>query len=310
MGVGRRIGLVGCGGWGRHILRDLRALECRVAVVARSEASRRRAAEGGADEIVAGLDALPEIDGLVVATPSVTHAEVVERLLGRGVPIFVEKPLTVDPASADRIARRAPERVFVMDKWRYHPGVLALAAIARSGELGPVLGLRSSRLQWSTPHGDVDAIWHLAPHDLSIALEILGTIPEPTGAAGEHAGRGESSLAGVFRGRPWLAFEVSSRHPGYRREVRLHCAEGIAELTDAYADHIAITRPVARPGVGAPPPERRPIPGDLPLLSELRVFLGHLAGGPPPKSSAAEGACIVRTIARLRELAGLDGPRP
>jgi predicted dehydrogenase len=307
---GQTIGLIGCGNWGRHILRDLRVLECRVAVVARSESSRARAAEGNAAAIVPDVEGLPAVDGIVIATTSASHAEVVESLLDRGVPIFVEKPLTVDPVSADRIAARAPDRVFVMDKWRYHPGVLALAAIARSGELGPVLGLRTMRLQLSTPHRDLDAVWHLAPHDLAIALEILGAIPEPAGAVGERAARGESTLLGFFRGTPWLAIEVSSRHRRYQRELRLHCAEGVAVLSDAYSDHLEITRPVAGTGMEPPPAEQRPIAGEMPLLAELRAFVRHLEGGPPPRSSATEGALIVRTIARLRALAGLDTPRP
>ncbi|MGH2726888.1 MAG: Gfo/Idh/MocA family protein, partial [Actinomycetota bacterium] len=112
------VALVGCGHWGRHILRDLKILGCRVPVVARSSESVARAEEGQADAIVEGTAELPELDGVVVATPTATHAEVVEALLAFGVPIFVEKPLTSDPGSARRIAALAGDRVFVMDKWR------------------------------------------------------------------------------------------------------------------------------------------------------------------------------------------------
>ena len=133
--------LVGCGRWGRHILRDLIALGCEVPVVARSEASIERAREGGAAEIVADIASLGAVDGVVVATPTSTHAEVVEEALGLGAPVFVEKPLTADVDSARRVAAIAPDRLFVMDKWRYHPGVRELARIAQSGELGPVVGI-------------------------------------------------------------------------------------------------------------------------------------------------------------------------
>ena len=75
-GVARRprmvVGLVGCGDWGRHILRDLVALGCDVPVVARSQESIARAEEGGAAEIVASIASLPTLDGAVVATPA-TH---------------------------------------------------------------------------------------------------------------------------------------------------------------------------------------------------------------------------------------------
>src|SRR3990172_4237793 len=97
------IGLIGCGRWGRNILRDLVSLDCEVVVVARSESSRSNARERGAAAICGMIDDLPPVAGLVVATSSPSHAEVVRALLERNVPIFVEKPMTVDAASAARL---------------------------------------------------------------------------------------------------------------------------------------------------------------------------------------------------------------
>src|SRR5262249_46632918 len=181
MREGTTVGLVGCGSWGRFILRDLLTLGCRVTVVARTEASRERA--DGAAEIVGSIDELPEVEGIVVATPTSNHAEVVEESLARGVPVFVEKPLTNDVAKAERLAGAADGRLFVMDKWRYHPGVELLARLAQDGSLGEVVGLHTTRIGWGNAHDDVDATWVLAPHDLSIGLEILGHVPEARGAA-------------------------------------------------------------------------------------------------------------------------------
>src|SRR5687767_15883213 len=101
------IGLIGCGDWGRHILRDLKALGCTVPVVARSPASVARATEGGADAVVGELDALGAVDGVVVATPTATHAAVIGALLPLGVPVFSEKPLCPDPHAARALATAA-----------------------------------------------------------------------------------------------------------------------------------------------------------------------------------------------------------
>lgn len=123
-------------------------------VVARSQESSARADEGGAVAIVADIASLPALDGAVVATPATTHAAVVEELLALGVPVFCEKPLTNDPIAAERLAALAPDRLFVMDKWRYHPGVLELAAIVRERRLGPVSGYarcRSGAIPARTP---------------------------------------------------------------------------------------------------------------------------------------------------------------
>jgi predicted dehydrogenase len=301
------IGLVGCGSWGRFILRDLVTLRCEVAVVARSDRSRATAHEGGAASVVRSIGELPDADGIVVATPTTTHAAVVEEALELGLPVFVEKPLTDDPAAADRLAAAAPDRLFVMDKWRYHPGVELLGAIAREHELGRVIGLRTTRIGWGNPH-EVDAIWILAPHDLAIGLEILGTVPEPRAAVADAAGGSVTGLVGVLGDAPWLALEVSARAIDRRREITLVCEEGVAVLQDGYSDRVQIMRgadPKAE-AIATPEPEQRPISTELPLLRELRAFVEHLGGGPPPRSNAAEGAKMVRVISQLRSLAGLS----
>jgi predicted dehydrogenase len=303
---GRTIGLVGCGAWGKYILRDLMTLGCDVAVVAQSDRSAATAREGGAVSVVRTVDELPDVEGIVVATPTATHAAVVSDVLERGVPIFVEKPLTDDPEAADRLAAAAPDRLFVMDKWRYHPGIELLAGIARDGELGPVIGLRTTRNGWGNPHHDVDAIWILAPHELSIALEILGALPEPRTAVADSANGYAAGLVGVLGDAPWHAFEVSARATVHRREIALVCEGGVAVLPDGYDDRVQVVRATDPHDMTMPEPEGRPISTELPLLRELRVFAEHLGGGPAPRSSAAEGAAIVRAIAELRTLAGLS----
>lgn len=299
------IGLVGCGSWGRFILRDLVTLGCEVVVVARSEQSSATAQAGGVTSVVRSIGELPAVDGIVVATPTTTHAAVVEEALEWGVPIFVEKPLSDDPADADRLAAAAPDRLFVMDKWRYHPGVELLGAIARETELGRVIGLRTTRIGWGNPH-DVDAIWVLAPHDLAIGLEILGTLPQPRSAVADWADGSAAGLVGVLGEAPWLALEVSARTIDRRREVTLVCEEGVAVLPDGYSDHVRIARGADPTDKTPPEVELRPISTELPLMRELRAFVEHLGGGPPPRSSADEGATIVRVISELRALAGLS----
>jgi predicted dehydrogenase len=290
------VGLVGCGRWGRLVLRDLRLLGCGVRVVARSDASRERARDGGADAIVAETAALGAVDGVVVATPIATHAAVVAEALTPGVPVFVEKPLCHDAAAAARLAELAPDRLFVMDKWRYHPGVAALRSVASNGRLGGVHGLRTVRVQPESYHEE-DAVWVLTPHDLAIALEVLGAVPRPLEARGQWTAKGLVTLHGLLQTeRGWHAIEVSERAQVHKRRVELHCDDGLALLGDGWDEHLLLHHEGREP-------ERLDAAGELPLLAELRAFVGFLAGGPPPKSTAAEGAQMVETIATLRALA-------
>ena len=299
------IGLIGCGRWGQFILRDLRNLGCEVSVLVKSEMSIERAKQNKASRIVASLAEMPKVDGFVIATPTVTHGEILEQLLRFDKPIFVEKPLTNTVASAQKIANLGAGQVFVMDKWRYHAGILALSALARSGELGTVLGLNTTRIGWGNPHLDTDAIWILAPHDLSIALEILGHIPEPRAAVAEVASEAVA-LRALLGQKPWLSLEVSARSQSWKRRFVLHCELGYAELEDGYDDFITIYRDQGNPRQQSPKAEQRFFGKNMPLLAELEEFVGFLEGGAAPKSGVQEGLLVVQTIAKLRALAGLE----
>ena len=176
------IALFGCGKWGKHILRDLKVLGCRVPVVARSTESVTRAQEGGAHQIYTTISELlrhEDLNGAVVATTTSSHYEVIDQIASsiKIIPIFVEKPVAPSAKQAWSLHQMYPNRIFVMDKWRYHPGVLALAEIVRSKELGRVCGIRTERLGWGMPHEDLNAVWHLFPHDLAILYELLRSTP-------------------------------------------------------------------------------------------------------------------------------------
>lgn len=305
MSTQMRIGLVGCGRWGKFILRDLVAQGCRVDVVAVGADSVRNAVEHDANKVVASLAALDAgLDGYVVAVPTVHHADVVNALIPRQRPIFVEKPLTNDPASAHQIARTAFGQVFVMDKWRYHPGVNLIAGLIQSRELGQLRSVQLRRLQWGSPHADVDPVWILLPHDLSIVLHLLGEIPEPRFASGLHEKGWMTSLSVHLGGTVPVAIEVSGQSMSRERLLAATFAQGAVMMSDPMADHILIQHGTGRES-GCKPLEKRHIDTRLPLYLELQSFVNHLRGGPPPLSSAADGAQVVERVAQCRALAGL-----
>lgn len=302
------IGLAGCGNWGRFILRDLKSLGCRVTVAARSTRSRAFAAEFGADHVVPSIGELPSgADGFVVATPTALHHEAVAALVAFGRPVFVEKPLTNDLDSARDLESRAPGRIFVMDKWRYHPGVEALRDLARSKELGPVRYIQTLRLGWSNPH-EVDAGWILLPHDLAITLEILGYIPDPVSAFAEYQSSCLSGLSGVLGRDPAVSVEVSAARASTLRRISVCFERGAAVLEDSYSPEIRIRRLIHSSARKDDPEESRPLATELPLFRELRAFVDYLRGGPPPRSSAADAVRIVEVISGLRRLADVKTP--
>ena len=224
---GTPIGLIGCGRWGKFILRDLVSLECEVWVVANSTLSMKNASEYGAHKIVGLVSELhQDLAGYVVAVPTLYHAKVIKQLLSRDRPIFVEKPMTPDPILAQELVKLAGDRLFVMDKWRYHPGIEKIAALVRSGELGKPRVLTTKRTQWGSPHKDVDAVWILLPHDLSITLHILNELPEPIWAISEQAEDRLISLFGQLGYDPTIFIEVSAHTVGKERKISVSFEEG------------------------------------------------------------------------------------
>lgn len=298
--------LIGCGKWGRNILRDLIEIGVSVVVVDAEPMVLQEIASTHQVTTASSLEDLPSVDGFVVATPASTHADVIQQILPFRLPIFVEKPLTTDLQDARALERDGDGLIFVMHIWHYHAGVEMLANIRESGELGPVQMLRSERKNWTSPRLDVDSTWTLTPHDLSIAKRILGFLPEPRFATAEMLeGRVVGLLAELGNQAPKVIIDVSNRYRDKRREIRLHCELGVAVLPSDDAGIIEICREQHEQNRAEPKVETRKFEFVSPLQRELELFVTHLKGGPPPPTGLREGIEIVEAVASLRSLAGL-----
>ena len=145
------IGLIGCGLWGRNILRELVFLNTQPWVVEPNEEARDYALANGAEKTFETIDDLPEVDGYILSTPASLHASHIEHLLQKGKPIFTEKPFVLNLEDAQRIKQQGQGRVFVMHVWRYHPAVQKLKAIIASNRIGQLDLIRTRRCNWPSP---------------------------------------------------------------------------------------------------------------------------------------------------------------
>lgn len=297
-----RVGLIGCGRWGRNILRDLRACGAKVLVATPSATDRDTALAAGATSADPDLADLPAVDGYVVATPSASHADIVERLLPTGRPIFVEKPMTVTAESAARLARLAGDRLYVMQKWRYHPAIERMRQEIAGKRLGQLHAIRIQRWGWGNPHADVNALWILMPHDLSIVLHWLGDLPPLHSVRRVVPGPIDAGLmVRLGDSDPVITIDMSTTAPQHRRSFLVVGSAGSIELRDADDREIHVRR--GSPGSADAALDTIPVSNDMPLLLEIRAFLDHLKGAPPPMSSAREGQVIVERTAEIEAAA-------
>jgi predicted dehydrogenase len=192
-----RIGVAGCGYWGSKHVRVLQQMteieqvviidrrEERLGSLLRSFPSLR--AFHSVDE------ALDHVDGVVIATPPSTHYDLARQALGSGKHVLVEKPITTSAVSARRLielAETAPLTLMVGHTFEYNPAVWKLREVVRSGELGKVYYIDTARLNLGLYQPDINVIWDLAPHDISIVNYILGgtaTAVQAWGSSYAHA---------------------------------------------------------------------------------------------------------------------------
>jgi predicted dehydrogenase len=194
-----RVAVVGYGYWGAKHVRVLGSVPgVKVTIVDTSEARRAEAAACHPyAEVVADLaDALGDLDAVVVCTPPSTHAAVASTALSTGAAVLVEKPLATSVSDAEHLVRLASEHrvpLMVGHTFEYNVAVHKLKEIVDSGALGRILYIDTARLSLGRYQPDVDVVWDLAPHDISILSYVMGTPPGTVAAwtqrnvDGQHA---------------------------------------------------------------------------------------------------------------------------
>jgi predicted dehydrogenase len=298
----KKIALLGCGIWGQNILKELVSLNAETTVYEANSDLKQKTLDLGATGFHIGLPYPEHYDGIIIATPSTTHRSLIEILAPSGIPIFLEKPLTTTLEDAIALENLSPDNVFLMHVWLYHSGIKLLREIVRSGELGRILGIRSTRVNWTSPRKDTDSAWNLSPHDITIAKAILGYLPAPRSAVAERHNGIIRGFIAMLGDDPFVVFEVSNRYEHKIREVRVHFEKGIAVLEDEKTDHIKVIHGDASSDLKDVRIENRNFDSTPPLHLEISEFLHYLEGGPPPQSSFSDGLEVIKMIRKLVEL--------
>ncbi len=189
-----RFGVLGYGYWGPNIVRNLHTLDEAevVSICDKSPAALRRAKQlypgvrltSDSDELVRATD----IDAIAIVTPVWTHFKFAKAALCNGKHVFVEKPFTTTSEEAQQLIGLAESRglkIMVDHTFLFTGAVRKIRQMVDEGTLGKLFYYDSTRVNLGLFQHDVNVIWDLAPHDLSIVDYLIGRPPEAIVATGE-----------------------------------------------------------------------------------------------------------------------------
>ncbi len=199
-----RIGVIGYGYWGPNVARNFHAAPgCRVAAVCdidpKALERAQRALPGvrltaNPEEVTSAVD----IDAVAVITPVWTHYALASAALDHGKHVFVEKPFTANSGQARRLIDKAAARrlqIMVDHTFLFTGAVKRIRQLIDEGALGRLYYYDATRVNLGLFQHDVNVIWDLAPHDLSIMSHLIHARPEAVTASGQIHLNGCEDLA-------------------------------------------------------------------------------------------------------------------
>src|SRR5271154_756924 len=268
-----KFGVVGYGYWGPNVVRNLDRLDEAevVAVCDKSAAARKKVAKAYPDVRVtddaAELMSSPEIDLIAVVTPVWTHYELAKAALENGKHVFVEKPFTSTAAQAEELielAERKNLKIMVDHTFLFTGAVKRIRSFIDDGTLGKLYYYDSTRVNLGLFQHDVNVIWDLAPHDLSIMDYVIAEKPEAVVATGQGHLNGIANIAFLTLYYPnnvighinvnwlspvkvrttliggekkmlvWNDIEVDEKIKLYDKGVQMGSAEGVYQMLVSY----------------------------------------------------------------------------
>jgi len=189
-----KFGVIGYGYWGPNVVRNLDQLEGSkvVAVCDKSPTARKRIQKTYPHVRVltetADLMSSTEVDAIAIVTPVWSHYELTKAALQNGKHVFVEKPFTSDSAQAEELIELAAKKnlkIMVDHTFLFTGAVKKISQLLEEGTLGKIYYYDSMRVNLGLFQHDVNVIWDLAPHDLSIIDHLIKETPEAVSATGQ-----------------------------------------------------------------------------------------------------------------------------
>ena len=335
------LAVIGAGYWGPNLVRSALATpELKVEWLCDLDVQRAQAVVGRSSTIpvtssyeeVLGDQA---VEAVAIATPAATHFDLVRAALEAGKHVLVEKPMTATVAEGQKLAELAEQsdRVIMCDHtYCYTPAVQRIRQLIREGEIGDVQFIDSVRINLGLVQPDVDVLWDLAPHDLSILDFVLpeGVVPVAVAAhTGDPIGTGRACLGYIT---VWLSTGALAHvHVNWLSPTKVRTILfGGSRRTIVWDDMNPVARimvhdrGVDRAAAGSLGPDERrqalisyrigdihapALPEREALLNVMAEFTGAIAARRQPLTDVTSGLRVLTLLEAASRSAELDGAR-
>jgi predicted dehydrogenase len=326
-----KVGVIGAGAWGKNHVRTLASLPetslaavCEVDPGIRDRLTKQYPGTLVTDSVSALLE---RVEAVVIASSARTHAELGRKAVEAGIPALVEKPFALTVADAEGLADLAARRgipVLAGHLLEYHPVVEQLRRLVIERALGDLYYLYSQRVNLGQVRPDENALWSFGPHDVSVALFLLGDLPCTVAAQGHsYLQPGIEDvvfLTLTFASGVVAHAQMSWLDPHKERRLTVVGSKQMAVFDDMQPrEKLRIyDKGVERPEYRSWGESLAVREGDIyiprisnaePLAAQLRHFAQVVRGEAKPRADAADGVRVIRVLdAASRSLAAGGTP--
>lgn len=312
--TGPRVAVVGCGGWGKNLVRNFAELGALEAVCDPVDSTVQKFASDFNCRAMTFEEVLVDdrIDGVVIAAPAELHYSLAARCLESGKHTYVEKPLALQIEDAKRLCEQASNKartLMVGHLLQYHPVFLEMLEMVRKGDLGRLRYVYSNRLNLGKIRREEDVMWSFAPHDISMVLALMGAEPDTVEATGsyflhEKIADTVTVQLGFEDGRSAQIFS-SWLHPVKEQKLVVVGEDGMAIFDDtkAWDEKLQLFRHKIEWRDQIPVPikaegEYVKVAQDEPLKLECQHFLNCIEKGEQPRTDGPEGLRVLTVLSK------------
>jgi UDP-2-acetamido-3-amino-2,3-dideoxy-glucuronate N-acetyltransferase len=318
-----RIALVGCGGWGKNLARNLKQISSLAAIVDPNPGAKAIAEELAVDWFADLQPTLNDksIRGIAIATPAATHASVAEAAMLAGKDVFVEKPIALKAADALRMiaTATATNRILMVGHLlQYHPVFSKLAELVHGGALGQIRHISSSRLNLGVIRSEENVLWSFAPHDISMVLRLAGRQPDRVSAFGttilQKNIQDITTVQLEFASGLRADIRSSWLHPQKEQKLIVVGDRGMLVFSDTrpWAEklewfHNEVSWIDNRPKAVLGSSEFVEVPPGEPLRLELEHFIHSIETRSPPRTDGQEALQVLNTLVAAQASLSTNG---